>query len=65
MDKKERIKKQVERNNKYLANNPEARVRKKISNYKSNSKTFIKKYAKKDCLIELRELIDNKLKELK
>lgn len=65
MDKKEQIKKQVERNNKYLANNPEARVRKKISNCKSNAKLFINKYADKDNLLELREMIDNKLKELK
>ena len=35
MDKKtEQMRKQVERNRKYLANNPEARIRKKISNCK-------------------------------
>ena len=63
--KKEQMKKQVERNKRYLANNPEARERKKISNYKSNAKLFINTYANKDNLLELRELIDNKLKELK
>ena len=63
--KKEQMKKQVEWNKKYLENNPEARERKKISNYKSNAKLLINKYADKDSLLELRELIDSKLKELK
>lgn len=65
MDKKEQMKKQVEWNKKYLANNPEARKRKKISNYKSNAKLLINKYSDEASLLELRELIDNKLKEFK
>lgn len=66
MDKKtEQMRKQVERNRKYLANNPEARIRKKISNCKSNAKLFINKYADKNNLLELKEMIDIKLKELK
>lgn len=63
--RREQMKKQVERSKKYLANNPEARKRKNISGYKSNAKLFINKYADKDNLLKLRELIDNKLKELK
>ena len=63
--KREQMKKQVEWNKKYLANNPEARKRKNISGYKSNAKLFINKYADKDSLLELREIIDDKLKELK
>ena len=65
MGTSEKMKKQVERNKKYLSNNPEARKRKNISGYKSNAKLFINKYADKDNLLKLRELIDNKLKELK
>ena len=63
--RREQMKKQVERSKKYLENNPEARKRKNISGYKSNAKLFINTYANKDNLLELSEMIDNKLKELK
>lgn len=63
--KREQMKKQVERSKRYLANNPEARKRKNISGYKSNAKLFINKYADKNNLLELKEMIDIKLKELK
>lgn len=65
MEKTELMKKQNEWNKKYLNSNPEARIRSNISKYKSATKTFISKYSDKDSLLELRELIDNKLKELK
>lgn len=65
MSTSEKMKKQNEWNKKYLANNPEARERKKISNYKSNAKLLINKYSDEISLLELREMIDNKLKELK
>ena len=55
--------KQMEANKRYLENHPEAKERRKISNYKSNTKTFIKKYATKENLIELRNLIEEILKE--
>ena len=54
---------QMEANKRYLENHPEAKERRKISNYKSNTKTFIKKYATKENLIELRNLIEEILKE--
>lgn len=65
MEKAELMKKQNERNKKYLNSNPEARIRSNISKYKSATKTFISKYSDEASLLELRELIDNKLKELK
>lgn len=51
------MKQQVEANNKYLANNPEARERKKVSNLKSNGKKFIKEFAKIEDLEEFKTLI--------
>lgn len=65
MKKTELMKKQNEWNKKYLNNNPEARLRSNISKYKSATKTFISKYSDETSLLELREMIDNKLKELK
>ena len=54
---------QMEANKRYLENHPEAKERRKISNNKSNTKTFIKKYDTKENLIELRNLIEEILKE--
>lgn len=54
------MKQQVEANKKYLANNPEARERKKISNLKSNGKKFIKEFAKMEDLEEFKTLIKDR-----
>lgn len=48
---------QVEANNRYLESNKEARERKKISNYKSNAKNFILKYANLEDLKEIESFI--------
>lgn len=37
----------------------------KITNYKSNAKSFIKNYATKDNLMELQDLIQENLKKFK
>lgn len=50
-------KEQVEANNRYLESNKEARERKKISNYKSNAKNFILKYANLEDLKEIESFI--------
>ena len=50
-------KEQVEDNNRYLESNKEARERKKISNYKSNAKNFILKYANLEDLKEIESFI--------
>ena len=64
MDKRELMSRQNEWNKKYLNNNPEARMKSNISKCKSWAKAFIIKYADKNSLLELRELIDKKLNEL-
>ena len=56
---------QTEANKRYLANNPEAREKKRISNYKSNGKNFIKNFATLEDLKELEELKKKKKKFLK
>lgn len=53
---------QVEATKRYLANNPEAKIRNNISNYKSKAKKFIKEMATDNELLELQELIKEKLK---
>ena len=60
MEKRKGYKKseeQVAANNRYLKNNKEAREKKKISNYKSNAKNFILKYANLEDLKEIENFI--------
>lgn len=59
------IKKQIEADKRYLANNPEAKEKKKISAMKSNGKRFIKEFATLEELEEIRILINEREKELK
>ena len=56
---------QTAANKRYLENNPEARERKRISNYKSNGKTFIKNFATLEELQEFTELITERKNFLK
>lgn len=56
---------QTAANKRYLENNPAARERKRISNYKSNGKAFIKNFATLEDLEELTELIEERKKILK
>ncbi|MDY4012002.1 MAG: hypothetical protein SOY60_10130 [Fusobacterium gastrosuis] len=57
--------KQTEANRRYLANNPETRERKKISNLKSNGKKYIKEFAQLSDLEEFKEFIKEREKILK
>lgn len=57
--------KQTEANRRYLANNPEARERKKISNLKSSGKKYIKEFAQLSDLEEFKEFIKEREKILK
>lgn len=56
---------QTAANKRYLENNPEAKEKKKISNYKSNGKTFIKNFATLEDLQELELLIEERKNILK
>ena len=56
---------QTSANKRYLENNPEAKEKKKISNYKSNGKTFIKNFATLEDLQELELLIEERKNILK
>lgn len=47
----------------YLENNPEQKIKNNISNYKSKAKKFIKEMANETELLELMELIKEKLKK--
>lgn len=49
----------------YMENNPEAKEKRKASNYKSNGKNFIKNFATLEDLEELTELIEERKKVLK
>lgn len=57
------IEQQMAATKRYLENNPEARQRNNISNYKSKAKKFIKEMATETELQELMELIKEKLKK--
>ena len=47
----------------YLENHPEQKIKNNIANYKSKAKKFIKEMATDEELIELQELIKEKLKK--
>lgn len=49
--------------NKYYASSEQVREMRKITNYKSHTKSFINNYATKDNLIELQKLIQENLKK--
>lgn len=59
------LEQQTAANKRYLENNPEAKEKKKISNYKSNGKTFIKNFATLEDLQELELLIEERKNILK
>lgn len=52
---------QVEANKRYLANNPEAKEKNKISTLRSSAKRFINNFATKEDLLILKEMIENKI----
>lgn len=52
---------QKKANERYLANNPEAKEKKKINSMRSNAKRFIKEFATIEELEELEELLKDKL----
>ncbi len=54
---------QIATDMKYLESDPDAAMRKKVSNYKSNGKAFITKYASLEDLQEFEKLIQDR-KEL-
>lgn len=56
------VEQQVEANRRYLANNPEAKEKNKISNYKSKAKKFIKEFATLEDLEELLLMIEERKK---
>lgn len=58
------IKKQIEADKRYLASNPEAKEKKKISAMKSNGKRFIKEFATLKELEEIEILIKNRKGEI-
>lgn len=55
---------QLEADKRYLANNPEAKERKKISAMKSNAKRFLREFATLEELQEVEVLVENRKKEL-
>ena len=57
------IEQQVAANKRYLENNPGAKERAKISDYRSKAKKFILEFADRSDLEDLQELINEKLKE--
>lgn len=65
MEKKKRkgYKTQVQQNEatkRYLDNNPDKRLKYKISNYKSNCKLFLREYANKEDLLEIENVIKDR-----
>ena len=59
------IEQQMAATKRYMENNPEAKEKRKSSNYKSNGKNFIKNYATLEDLQEFEELISERKKFLK
>lgn len=56
-------KQQTAATKRYLENHPEQKIKNNISNYKSKAKKFIKEMATDEELIELQELIKEKLEK--
>ncbi len=59
------IEQQMAATKRYMENNPEAKEKRKSSNYKSNGKNFIKNYATLEDLQEFEELISERKNYLK
>lgn len=59
------IEQQMAATKRYMENNPEAKEKRKSSNYKSNGKNFIKNYATLEDLQEFEELISERKNDLK
>lgn len=59
------IEQQMAATKRYMENNPEAKEKRKSSNYKSNGKNFIKNYATLEDLQEFEELISERKNFLK
>ena len=51
---------QNEATKRYLDNNPDKRLKYKISNYKSNCKLFLREYANKEDLLEIENVIKDR-----
>ena len=58
------VEEQIEANRRYLQNNEEAKLKKKIVSLRSNGKNFIKNYADLVSLKEFETLIKERKKEL-
>ena len=56
---------QNQANNRYLENNPDKKLKFRISTYKSSCKLFLREYADAEDLIEIEKLIDERKKFLK
>lgn len=56
-------KQQTAATKRYLENHPEQKIKNNIANYKSKAKKFIKEMATDEELIELQELIKEKLEK--
>ena len=56
---------QNQANKRYLENNPDKKLKFRISAYKSSCKLFLREYAQKDDLIEIEKIIDERKKFLK
>ena len=70
MEKKKRKgyktqKEQNEATKRYLDNNPDKRLKYKISNYKSNCKLFLREYANKEDIKEIENIILVRKEKLK
>lgn len=66
--KRKGYKTQVQQNEatkRYLDNNPDKRLKYKISNYKSNCKLFLREYAEAEDIREIEEIINDRKKFLK
>lgn len=58
------IEQQMKATKRYMENNPEAKEKRKRSNYKTNGKAFILRYATLEDIKEFRLLLEQREKEL-
>ena len=58
------LEQQYAANKRYLENNPDAKEKIRLSMYKSQAKRFIKSLGNKKELLELKEILDERLKDM-
>lgn len=56
---------QNQANNRYLENNPDKKLKFRISTYKSSCKLFLREYAQFEDIIEIEKIIDERKNFLK